>query len=61
MDTMIEQVFHIYKKNTSKTEVIAHSLTVEQLESGLIDRTIDFAKHDIQPCCPEYDVNTASY
>jgi hypothetical protein len=61
MDTMIEQVFHVYKKNMTQTEVVAHSLTVDELEAGLIDHVYDFKKHDIQSCCPDYDVNNASY
>jgi len=56
---MEQQLFHVYKKNSHTTEVIAHSLTVEQLEEKLIDKTVDMRVHEIQPCYIEY--TDASY
>ena len=54
-----DQIFHVYKKNSSSTEVVAHSLTVDEVEQGLVDRSIDLSLHEIQPCQVEY--TEASY
>jgi len=36
-----QQYFHVYKKNTDQTIVIAHNLTVDQLEEKLKNKTQD--------------------
>ena len=54
-----DQIFHVYKKNSSSTEVVAHSLTVDEVEQGLVDKSIDLSLHEIQPCLVEY--TEASY
>jgi hypothetical protein len=56
---MNDQVFHVYKKNSSSTEVVAHSLSVDELEQRLVDKSVDMSIHEIQPCQVEY--NEASY
>ena len=56
---MNDQVFHVYKKNTNNTEVVAHSLSVDELEQRLVDKSVDMSIHEIQPCQVEY--NEASY
>tara|TARA_B100000902_G_C26548458_1_gene545966 strand:- start:36 stop:215 length:180 start_codon:yes stop_codon:yes gene_type:complete len=43
-----KQYFHVYKKNTDQTIVIAHNLTVDQLEEKLKDKTVDLSLHEIQ-------------
>ena len=54
-----DQVFHVYKKNSITTEVVAHSLSVDELEQRLVDKSVDMSIHEIQPCQVEY--NEASY
>jgi len=56
-----KQMFHIYKKKTDRTEVVAHSLTVDEVEQGLIDKTIDLALHEIHPCYNELTSEEASF
>jgi len=56
---MINQLFHIYKKNSN--EVITHSLTVEQMETMIAERKVDWKNWDIQPCYTDYDIPDASY
>jgi len=56
-----DQVFHVYKKNTDRTEVIAHNLSVDQLEEKLIDKSVDLAQHEVQPCYTEYSEGDASF
>lgn len=58
---MDKQVFHVYKKKTDRTEVIAHSLTVDEVEQGLVDKTIDLALHEIHPCYNEFISEEPSY
>ena len=56
-----EQKFHIYKKNTERTEVVAHSLTVDEVEEGLVNKSIDLSLHEIHPCYNDYPFEEASY
>jgi len=56
-----KQIFHVYKKNSEKTEVIAHSLTVDEVEQGLVDKTIDLALHEIHPCYNEFTSEEPSF
>jgi hypothetical protein len=56
---MINQLFHIYKKNSN--EVITHSLTVEQMETMIAERKVDWKNWDIQACYTDYDIPDASY
>jgi hypothetical protein len=55
------QMFHIYKKNTDKTEVVAHSLTVEELEQMIAERKVDWLRWEIQPCYTDYQQADASF
>ena len=57
--SMINQLFHIYKKNSN--EVITHSLTVEQMETMIAERKVDWKNWDIQACYTDYDIPDASY
>ena len=43
-----QQYFHVYKKNTDQTIVIAHNLTVDQLEEKLKNKKVDLSIHEIQ-------------
>ena len=54
-----DQIFHVYKKNSSSTEVVAHSLTVDEVEQGLVDKSIDLSLHLFRFCLVEY--TEASY
>ena len=40
-------VFHVYDKRTS--EVVYHSLSVDELEEGIINQSIEFREHEIVP------------
>jgi|TARA_R100000030_G_scaffold27799_2_gene20247 hypothetical protein len=40
-------VFHVYDKRTS--EVVYHSLSVDELEEGIINHSIEFREHEIVP------------
>jgi len=44
-----ELVFHVYKKDSLETKVIAHNLTVDELEEMLKNKDIDTAIHEIVP------------
>ena len=54
-------MFHIYKKNTDKTEVVEHSLTVEELEQMIAERKVDWLRWEIQPCYTDYQQADASF
>ena len=54
-----QQVFHIYKKGTS--EVVKHSLTVDELEQMIMKREVDWLRWEVQPCYTEYSVGEASF
>jgi hypothetical protein len=56
-----DQIFHVYKKNTKTTEVVHHSLTLDEMENMIAERKVDWHNWEIQPCCTEYDGNEASY
>ena len=50
---MSDILFHVYDK---KSEVVTHSLTVEELEDMLKNEQINSSKHDIVPVWePPYD------
>ena len=52
-DSMSDILFHVYDK---KSEVVTHSLTVEELEDMLKNEQINTSKHDIVPVWePPYD------
>ena len=54
-DSMSDILFHVYDK---KSEVIAHTLSVEELEDHLKKEKISTAKHDIVPVWePPYDMD----
>ncbi len=59
MATDCMTIFHIYKKETS--EVIKHSLTLEQLEKMMAEHEIDWAQWEVQPCYDEYSAEDASF
>tara|TARA_B000000557_G_scaffold207889_1_gene173636 strand:+ start:663 stop:845 length:183 start_codon:yes stop_codon:yes gene_type:complete len=42
------QYFHVYKKKTDQTIVIAHNLTIDQLEEKLKDGSVDLREHEVQ-------------
>ena len=44
--SMSDILFHVYDK---KSEVVAHTLTVEELEEMLKDEKINTSKHEIVP------------
>ena len=44
--SMSDILFHVYNK---KSEVVAHTLTVEELEEMLKDEKINTSKHEIVP------------
>ena len=50
-----QQYFHVYKKNTDQTIVIAHNLTVDQLEEKLKNKTVDLSIHEIQQVADAFD------
>ena len=45
-NSMSDILFHVYDK---KSEVVAHTLTVEELEEMLKDEKINTSKHEIVP------------
>ena len=53
--SMSDILFHVYDK---KSEVVAHTLTVEELEEKLKAEEINTNKHEIVPECePPYDMD----
>ena len=56
-----ELVFHVYKKDSSETKVVAHNLTVDELEERLKTKDIDTSIHEIVPIEPQYAESDASY
>ena len=56
-----ELVFHVYKNNSPETKVVAHSLTVDELEERLKNKDIDTSIHEIVPIEPQYAESDASY
>ena len=51
--SMSDILFHVYDK---KSEVVAHTLTVEELEDMLKNEQINTSKHEIVPVWePPYD------
>ena len=51
--SMSDILFHVYDK---KSEVVAHTLTVEELEDMLKNEEINTSKHEIVPVWePPYD------
>ena len=51
--SMSDILFHVYDK---KSEVVAHTLSVEELEEMLKDEKINTSKHEIVPVWePPYD------
>mgnify|MGYP007063693295 CR=1 FL=1 len=56
-----ELVFHVYKKDSPETKVVAHSLTVDELEERLKNKDIDTSIHEIVPIEPQYAESDASY
>ena len=54
-NSMSDILFHVYDK---KSEVVAHTLTVEELEEKLKAEEINTAKHDIVPVWePPYEMD----
>ena len=54
-DSMSDILFHVYDK---KSEVIAHTLSVEELEEKLRKKEISTSKHEIVPVWePPYDMD----
>ena len=52
---MSDILFHVYNK---KSEVVAHTLTVEELEEKLRAEEINTSKHDIVPVWePPYEMD----
>ena len=56
-----ELVFHVYKKDSPETNVVAHNLTVDELEERLKTKDIDTSIHEIVPIEPQYAESDASY
>lgn len=56
---MITQLFHIYKKHSN--ELVAHSLTVEEMENMIAAREVDWDRWEVQPCGIESEYADASY
>ena len=53
--SMSDILFHVYDK---KSEVVAHTLTVEELEEMLKDEKINTSKHEIVPVWePPYEMD----
>lgn len=52
------RIYHVYSKRTK--EVIYHSLTVEELESKIVENVIQFENHEILPLEHEHNIE-ASY
>ena len=54
-DSMSDILFHVYDK---KSEVVAHTLSVEELEEKLRRQEISTSKHEIVPVWePPYDMD----
>jgi len=54
-NSMSDILFHVYDK---KSEVVAHTLTVEELEEKLRAEEINMKKHEIVPVWePPYDMD----
>ena len=54
-NSMSDILFHVYDK---KSEVIAHTLSVEELEEKLRKKEISTSKHEIVPVWePPYDMD----
>ena len=54
-NSMSDILFHVYDK---KSEVVAHTLTVEELEEKLRAEEINTNKHEIVPVWePPYDID----
>ena len=54
-NSMSDILFHVYDK---KSEVVAHTLTVEELEEKLRAEEINISKHDIVPVWePPYEMD----
>ncbi len=54
-NSMSDILFHVYNK---KSEVVAHTLTVEELEEKLRAEEINTSKHDIVPVWePPYEMD----
>jgi len=54
-NSMSDILFHVYDK---KSEVVAHTLTVEELEDMLKNEQINTSKHEIVPVWePPYDMD----
>tara|TARA_B100000900_G_scaffold388888_1_gene381300 strand:- start:904 stop:1074 length:171 start_codon:yes stop_codon:yes gene_type:complete len=51
--------FHIYKKGTN--EVIKHSLTLEEIEKMMAEKTLDWSQWEVQPCYTDYSAEDASF
>ena len=51
-------IYHVYSKATG--DVICHSLTVDELESKIVEDVIQFENHEIIPLDNDYNVE-ASY
>ena len=56
---MFDQLFHIYKRGTN--ELVAHSLTVDEMENLIAERRVDWQHWEVQPCYTEYQIPDASY
>tara|TARA_B100000287_G_scaffold416259_1_gene450732 strand:- start:46277 stop:46459 length:183 start_codon:yes stop_codon:yes gene_type:complete len=42
--------FHVYESTEEEeNKVIAHNLTIDELEEGLRDRSINLTKHEVVP------------
>lgn len=52
-----QRVFHIYKKNTTVTEVIKHSVTTDELETMMKEKLIDWDNMDIVPVDSDYGLD----
>lgn len=53
-------IYHVYSKSTK--EVIYHSLTVDELESKIVENVIQFKNHEIIPLeSDNYNGIDASY
>jgi|TARA_B100001741_G_scaffold306084_1_gene299073 hypothetical protein len=58
---MNETIFHIYKKNSEKTEIIKHSIPIDEFEQMIANREINWKDWDIVPCFSEYQVEDGSF
>jgi|TARA_R100001082_G_scaffold11923_1_gene6413 hypothetical protein len=58
---MTELQFHVYENDKSETKVVAHSLSVDELEDKLKSGKVKFGKHEVVPVWePPSDID-ASY